>query len=113
MEYQWLIPGALAVWRITHLLSREDGPFNWIFLLRKKAGNGWWGKLLDCPACLSIWISVPFAIWLGHSWEARLLLWPAFSATAILLERWMDGPPAPPAQYWEDAPEPPDTQHKP
>ncbi|WP_221394473.1 hypothetical protein [Dyadobacter sp. NIV53] len=26
----------LAVWRLTHLLSEEDGPFDIIFIIRKK-----------------------------------------------------------------------------
>ncbi|HEX7584213.1 MAG TPA: DUF1360 domain-containing protein, partial [Prolixibacteraceae bacterium] len=52
----------LAVWRITHLLSQEDGPFDTVIKFRKLFGQGFFGNLLDCFYCLSIWIAVPFAI---------------------------------------------------
>ena len=45
------------------------------------------GDLLDCFYCLSLWISVPFALALGPGWKEKLLLWPALSACAILAER--------------------------
>ncbi|KAA2242490.1 DUF1360 domain-containing protein [Chitinophaga agrisoli] len=77
----------LATWRITHLLQAEDGPFDLVFHLRKTAGAGFFGDLLDCFYCLSIWIALPFALWLGLSWQEKLLLWPALSGAAILLER--------------------------
>ena len=56
---------SLAVWRITHLFGKEDGPFNIIFIMRKKAGAGFFGSLLDCFYCLSVWIALPFAYWIG------------------------------------------------
>ena len=43
--------------------------------------------MLDCFYCLSLWIALPLAIWIGVSWRERALLWPALSAGAILLER--------------------------
>ncbi len=86
-----LILGALAVWRITHLLHSEDGPWDAIACLRRLAGKSIFGKLLDCFYCLSIWLAVPFAWYLGDSWKHRLLLWPALSGAAILLERATGG----------------------
>lgn len=77
----------LAVWRITHLLGKEDGPFNIIYLLRKKAGAGFWGKLMDCFYCLSIWTALPFGIWLGNNFWYVLLYWLALSGGACLLEQ--------------------------
>ncbi|GAA0565395.1 DUF1360 domain-containing protein [Chitinophaga japonensis] len=87
MHSYYFLLCVLAAWRITHLLQAEDGPFDLVFLLRKKAGAGFFGNLLDCFYCLSIWVALPFAIWLGISWQERLLLWPAISGAAILLER--------------------------
>ena len=87
MHHYYLILVILAAWRITHLFQAEDGPFDIIFLLRKKAGAGFFGNLLDCFYCLSIWVALPFAIWLGISWQEKLLLWPAISGAAILLEK--------------------------
>jgi hypothetical protein len=83
----WLLLGVLGVWRITHLLQAEDGPWRIVVRLRQIAGNTFWGELLDCFYCLSLWIAAPFALGLGTGWKDRLLLWPALSAAAILLER--------------------------
>lgn len=77
----------LACWRITHLLSKEDGPFHIIYLIRKKAGAGFFGSLLDCFYCVSIWVASPFGLWLGNSWWEKLLYWWALSGAACLLEQ--------------------------
>lgn len=87
MHFYRFFLGTLSVWRITHLLQAEDGPFDIVFFLRQKVGNGFWGQLLDCFYCLSVWIAAPFAIFIGEDLGKRILLWPAFSAGAILLER--------------------------
>ena len=89
-HFYWLLVGILVVWRITHLFYGEDGPGNVLVKLRRAAGNGFWGGLLDCFYCLSLWIAAPFAYWLGEGWKHRLLLWPALSAGATLLERLTD-----------------------
>ncbi len=84
------ILATLAVWRLSHLIAAEDGPFELIAWLRRKAGSGFWGRLLDCFYCLSIWIAIPFAIWLGGSRWQRFLIWPALSGAAVLLNRIAD-----------------------
>jgi hypothetical protein len=91
MRTYGLLIGVLVVWRVTHLISAEDGPLDILYALRKKAGAGFWGTLMDCFYCLSLWISIPFAVFIGESWRERLLLWPALSAGAILLERSTTG----------------------
>jgi len=78
---------SLAIWRITHLLGKEDGPFDLIFRLRQLAGEGVWGKLMDCFYCLSIWISLPFALWQGGTLPEKGLYWMAYSGLACLLEK--------------------------
>src|SRR6266581_4547986 len=87
MAFYGLTLGILSVWRITHLLYGEDGPADVFVRLRRLAGRSLLGQLLDCFYCLSVWIAVPFALWLGGRWQERLLLVPALSAGAILLER--------------------------
>jgi hypothetical protein len=103
MRFYWLMLGILAVWRVAHLLNAEDGPWNSMAKLRRFAGVGFWGELLDCFYCLSLWVAAPFAYGLGESWSEKLLLWPALSGAAILAERLTsrdDGPQ--PALYVED-----------
>ena len=87
MNILYLVLSVFAVWRLTHLLNKEDGPFDIIFLIRKKAGNRIWGQLLDCFYCLSIWIALPFGIWLGQNWIEKILVWLALSGAACLLEQ--------------------------
>lgn len=87
MNFYGLLIGILCVWRITHLLYGEDGPLDLFLRWRRWVGAGFWGSLLDCFYCLSLWVSVPFAWLIGHGWLERVLLWPALSAGAILLER--------------------------
>jgi hypothetical protein len=105
MNLYTLILAILAVWRITHLLQAEDGPGDVFVKLRQAIGNGFWGSLLDCFYCLSLWIAAPFAAWLGASLAEKLLLWPALSGAAILLERITSRQPQHPQQlepYWKE-----------
>lgn len=99
MRFYWLVLGALGVWRITHLLQAEDGPWDLIVRLRHLAGSSVLGKMMDCFYCLSVWIALPFAVGLGEGWKEKTMLWPALSAAAILLERVST---AAPATYFED-----------
>lgn len=87
MNVYYFILSVLAVWRLTHLLGKEDGPFDIIFLLRKKAGAGFFGSLLDCFYCLSVWMALPFGLWLGNDWIEKILTWLALSGAACLLEQ--------------------------
>ena len=96
-----LVLALLAVWRITHLLNAEDGPGELVVRLRRAAGNGFAGAALDCFNCLSLWIAAPFAAWLGDSTGECLLLWPALSGGAILLQRLAPAPVAP-APCWKE-----------
>jgi hypothetical protein len=107
MDFFSLVIGVLCVWRVTHLLSAEDGPGDVLVRLRRGLGDGdgdgFWGSLLDCFYCLSLWTAVPFALLLAAGWREGLLSWLAFSAGAILLERATGRTPAPPpALYLED-----------
>ena len=55
--------------------------------LRVAAGNGFWGGLLDCFNCMSLWIAAPFALGIGATPEERFCLWLAFSGGAVVLQR--------------------------
>jgi len=103
MRFYLLALGILGVWRITHLLQAEDGPWDLTVRFRRALGKGFFGKLLDCFACASLWVAAPFAVWLGDDNGQRLLLWLAFSGGALLLQRATDRSSVPPpAIYFED-----------
>jgi hypothetical protein len=82
-----LLLGTLCVWRVTHLFQAEDGPWDVVVRIRRAAGEGFPGQLLDCFYCLSLWLAVPFAFLVGEGWKEWFLLWLALSAGSILLER--------------------------
>ncbi|WP_214225057.1 DUF1360 domain-containing protein [Pedobacter sp. B4-66] len=84
--YLFLI-SVLSVWRVTHLIQAEDGPFDVIYKLRKLAGKSFFGSLMDCFFCLSIWVALPIGIYFGNNWVEKVLLVFSFSAAAILLEQ--------------------------
>ncbi len=81
---------SLAVWRITHLFSQEDGPFEVVLRFRKLFGRGFFGSLLDCFYCLSIWVAIPFAIYLSGNWIEGMITWLAISGAACLLFKFTD-----------------------
>jgi hypothetical protein len=103
MQFYWTTLAVLAVWRITHLLRAEDGPWHAFARIRGALVRRSWGGALGCFYCLSLWIAAPYAYALGVDWPERLLLWPALSAGSILLERLTEPPPA---VYFEKSEDP-------
>ena len=79
------ILSVFAIWRVTHLLSQEDGPFDLVIRFRKIFGHGFFGNLLDCFYCLSMWVAVPFAFFLSQDWVVRIVTWLALSGAACFL----------------------------
>jgi hypothetical protein len=104
MDVGWFLIGSFVVWRLTHLFTKEDGPFDIVFRVRKKAGAGFFGSLLDCFYCFSIWTAVPIAIWLGNTYKEMFFLWFGFSGAACVIEKISDrrNDPHQPSHYNED-----------
>lgn len=103
MRFYWLVLGVLGVWRITHLLHAEDGPWDGLVRLRRRLGAGFIGSLLDCFNCSSLWIAFPVSFTIVDGWPERLLLWQAISGGAILLNRLAERlAAAPAASFMED-----------
>jgi hypothetical protein len=85
----------LATWRLTHLLVAEDGPLDLVVTLRRWLGDSFFGTVMDCFYCASLWLAAPFAFTLGHSIQSWLLTWLAIAGAAALLEQASQRPPAP------------------
>ncbi|MDN5869914.1 MAG: hypothetical protein L0H73_04235 [Nitrococcus sp.] len=83
---------ALATWRITHLITEEDGPADLILNLCSTLGTSVLGTLMDCFQCLSLWIAIPFAFAVTYSLPEWVLVWLALSGAACLLERFGKAP---------------------
>jgi hypothetical protein len=99
MELAALLAGILAVWRVTHLLQAEDGPWDLSVRLRRAAGDGVFGRLLDCFLCLSLWLALPVALLIAAGWAQTIVAWLGLSGGAIALNRAL-----PPEASWHEDP---------
>jgi hypothetical protein len=83
--------GGLAVWRLSHLVVREDGPWQVFAKLRRRAESTMWGggELFVCIYCLSLWVAAPVALALGDGWVERVFAWPALSGAALIVDRFV------------------------
>jgi len=78
----------LATWRVTHGLVYEYGPWRTLERLRIRFASGFLGSLLGCFKCLSLWVSVPFAFFVGGDPVERVVAWLAVSGGSIVIEQW-------------------------
>ena len=81
---------ALATWRLTHLLVREDGPADAIARTRERLGESHLGALMDCFYCTSMWVAIPFAFYAAKKPAGRLAAWLALSGVACLIDESMN-----------------------
>jgi uncharacterized membrane protein YesL len=85
--YEKYLVLVIVVWRVTHLINAEDGPFDLIIKLRKLLGNSFLGKLMDCFYCLSIWVGLLAALYASTDTKEIILLCFYYSGLSILLEK--------------------------
>lgn len=87
MKFYWFLIGGLSVWRMTHLLAAEDGPWKIIAIVRLRLEKGTLGTLLECFHCLSLWVAAPVAYVIADGPSEIVLTWLGLSGMAILAER--------------------------
>lgn len=91
MKWYLSFLGALAVWRLAHLVGplvrAGAAPNRLLARLRRWAGDG---SSAACFYCLSLWVSVPVALVIGQGWVEQVLLWLALSTAAIALDLLLD-----------------------
>jgi hypothetical protein len=93
----------LTTWRLTSLLTSEDGPFGIFERLRKLAGVRYDGdglpfatnevaKAFTCPWCLSVWVGAALAI--AHYLLPTVAFWLALpfalSAGVIVIQEGVE-----------------------
>jgi hypothetical protein len=104
-DERWLrlVLASLATWRLTHLLAYEDGPQDAVAVLRRRLGAGFFGSLMDCFQCLSLWTAAPLAYWAVRDRRHLPMACLAISGAACLLENASSGPvimqPAPTTEH--------------
>jgi hypothetical protein len=98
IDWVAVVLASLAVWRISHMVVKEDGPFEVFRKIRDRAGVQWdedngqlYGvdfksALLSCPLCLSVWIAAPIAIWLHPVLPDVFVVWFGLSGASCILE---------------------------
>ena len=77
----------LATWRVAHLLASEDGPWDIIARLRRRLGASMLGRMMDCFGCASLWVALPFSVFVVRDPLAVFVCWLALSGAAMLLEQ--------------------------
>jgi hypothetical protein len=85
----WLryVVAAFATYRVAHLIAKEDGPGAVLYRLRKRLGNGFWGSLMDCFKCTSIWVAAPLACFVSMANAVEwAVTWLALSGGACFLD---------------------------
>lgn len=88
MQPMIFLLAALAVYRLSRMLSDEEGPFEvftWLRTLGKP--DSWIGRGLACIICLSVWVALPFALWIDASSD-WWLTWLALSGVTVILRKW-------------------------
>ena len=97
-----VVLAVLAVWRVTHLIVEEDGPWDLLVGVRKLGTAIGLGRLLTCFYCASVWIAIPFTLLIANDWRSIVICIPALSGGAILLERFTDHRGEAPAIWTEE-----------
>jgi hypothetical protein len=83
---------ALAAWRLSLLLAREEGPWRVFARLRLRYGDGPMGRVLSCVKCAGVWISIPFAAFVGGYWHQMIVVWLALAGVVALFDEWTKPP---------------------
>jgi len=84
-----LVLDLLIVWRITHLINSENGPFDVFQKFRKflQRKGGFYWELVWCFLCLSVWVGIATSL-IREGFTLQALPYGlALSGGAILLNR--------------------------
>jgi hypothetical protein len=94
MNWFLLVLGAMATFRLSHLITIERGPLAIFerFRARMPGGRGSVKELVNCIWCFSLTASaiVCLILWAGGmqmAWDFWILHWLAFSSVSLLIHR--------------------------
>jgi hypothetical protein len=89
--FRFLI-AALATWRLAFLFAREAGPWDVFGRIRRRAGYGLVGGLVNCVKCAGLWVAVPFAFFVRGDWWELVVIWLALGGVTALVDEWTRPP---------------------
>lgn len=79
---------ALAVYRLSRMLTDEEGPFMVFTKVRGLARpDTWIGRGLECILCMSVWVALAAALYIDPTWTLPLT-WLALSSVTVLIRKW-------------------------
>ena len=90
--YLALALSILAIYRVSYLIAKEDGPFDVFSGLRGKISQeGWVGRGLHCGLCISFWLSLIPALWLFWSRPIDIIAgWFGIAGSVLVLYKVLD-----------------------
>jgi len=84
-----LIISILVVYRLTNMISQEEGPFDIFTNIKQyfflKGRKNFFFKLLSCRLCLSVWIGWAYALYRGGLHLDSLVYGLALSGAVTLI----------------------------
>lgn len=96
----WLrvILAILATYRVTQFIIQDDGPFDWVYILRDKLGRydlgddnlpkTGIGRFIACYHCIAKWLAIPagLAVLFPAIWSDIILVILGVAGAATILE---------------------------
>lgn len=81
----------LVLWRVSKMITDEDGPFDFFSWLRSKIPqSNWVGRGVRCLWCISFWLGLGLGVSIGVQLEwsvgEMLLYGLSWSSVAILID---------------------------
>lgn len=90
MIFLWALVGALAAYRLAHLLTQERGPFDLCLHLRNlHTEDDWLGHGLRCLYCVSFWLCAGSAALLPlQTAKEFFLTWLGMAGAVLVIDRY-------------------------
>jgi hypothetical protein len=88
MQPLTVLLASLAVYRLSRMITDEEGPFSVFTMLRGWFPPvNWIGRGLECIMCVSVWVALPVALFIDWTWTAPLT-WLALSSVTVIIRKW-------------------------
>ncbi len=92
VDYGLLILSSLAVYRLSYMIAKEEGPISIFARIRGKIDSKqstWVGRGINCPLCISAWLSLLPIIFILPRMDiyTTIVLWLSIAGLSMLLER--------------------------
>lgn len=88
MQPLTFILASLAVYRLSRMITDEEGPFAIFTTLRRWFPPiDWVGRGLECVMCVSVWVALLAALYIDWTWTLPVT-WLALSGVTVIIRKW-------------------------